>query len=128
MQRVSTAAMITVILLSIVSSALVVWLYVGRNLLARLAALNHSMQEIATGNLQADLPKGGNDELTDMAKTLAVFRDTAVAMEEAKQREISDVRRRLTEAIESISEGFVLWDAKRSVGSQQWPLPDAYTT
>jgi signal transduction histidine kinase/CheY-like chemotaxis protein len=32
-------------------------------------------------------------------------------MEEAKRREISDVRRRLTEAIESISEGFVLWDA-----------------
>jgi len=110
-QRFSTGAMIAVIVLSIICSALIVWLYVGRNLLARLAALNHSMQEIATGNLQEEIPQGGNDELADMANTLIVFRDTAVAMEEAKQREISDVRRRLKEAIESISEGFVLWDS-----------------
>ncbi|MCZ6862751.1 MAG: response regulator [Alphaproteobacteria bacterium] len=111
LQRFSTAAMIAVIVLSIICSALIVWLYVGRNLLARLAALNLSMQEIATGNLQEEIPQGGNDELADMANTLVVFRDTAIAMEEAKRREISDVRRRLTEAIESISEGFVLWDA-----------------
>ena len=110
-QRISTGVMIAVILLSIVSSALIVWLYVGRNLLARLAALNHSMHEIARGNLNADIPYGGNDELVDMANTLTVFRDTAIEMEEAKLREIGDVRRRLTDAIESISEGFVLWDA-----------------
>ncbi len=110
-QRISTGVMIAVILLSIVCSALIVWLYVGRNLLARLAALNHSMQEIASGNLQAEIPLGGTDELADMAETLTVFRNTAIEMEEAKRREISDVRRRLTEAIESISEGFVLWDA-----------------
>ena len=110
-QRISTGVMIAVILLSIVSSALIVWLYVGRNLLARLAALNHSMQEIARGNLQAKIPLGGTDELADMAETLTVFRDTAIEVEEARRREISDVRRRLTDAIESISEGFVLWDA-----------------
>ena len=110
-QRISTGVMIAVILLSIISSALIVWLYVGRNLLARLAALNHSMHEIARGNLKAEIPYGGNDELVDMANTLTVFRDTAIEMEEAKLREISDVRRRLTDAIESISEGFVLWDA-----------------
>jgi len=110
-QRISTGVMIAVIVLSIVSSALIVWLYVGRNLLARLGALNHSMQEIARGNLQADIPFGDSDELADMAETLTVFRNTAVEMEEAKRREISDVRRRLTDAIESISEGFVLWDS-----------------
>ena len=110
-QKISTTVMIAIILLSILSSALIVWLYVGRNLLDRLAALNRSMQDIASGNLNAKLPTGGSDELADMARTLTVFRDTAVEMEEAKTREIGDVRRRLTDAIESISEGFVLWDA-----------------
>jgi signal transduction histidine kinase/DNA-binding response OmpR family regulator/HPt (histidine-containing phosphotransfer) domain-containing protein len=69
------------------------------------------MHEIARGNLKAEIPFGGNDELVDMANTLAIFRDTAIEMEESRKREISDVRQRLTEAIESISEGFVLWDA-----------------
>ncbi len=110
-QQLSTGVIFAVILASIISSALIVWLYVGRNLLARLAALNLSMQDIAAGNLQAEIPLGGSDELTDMAETLTVFRNTAIEMEEAKQREISDVRRRLTDAIESISEGFVLWDS-----------------
>ena len=110
-RKISTSVMIAVIVMSIISSALIVWLYVGRNLLSRLAALNHSMQEIARGNLQAEIPFGGADELTDMAETLTVFRNTAIAMEETKEREISDVRRRLSDAIESISEGFVLWDS-----------------
>jgi signal transduction histidine kinase/DNA-binding response OmpR family regulator/HPt (histidine-containing phosphotransfer) domain-containing protein/HAMP domain-containing protein len=110
-QKFSTTVLVGIILLSIIFSALIVWLYVGRNLLARLAALNHSMHEIARGNLNAEIPYGGNDELVDMANTLTVFRDTAIEMEETRKREISDVRQRLTEAIESISEGFVLWDS-----------------
>lgn len=47
-----------------------------------------------------------------MTKALTVFRNTAIEVEESNLREIRAVQKRLTDAIESISEGFVLWDAQ----------------
>jgi signal transduction histidine kinase/DNA-binding response OmpR family regulator/HPt (histidine-containing phosphotransfer) domain-containing protein/methyl-accepting chemotaxis protein len=110
-QRFSTGILIAVVVFSIISSSLIVWLYVGRNLVARLTALSNSMREIAAGNLQAEIPSGGTDELSDMAIALNVFRDTAIEVEEASLREITDARQRLTAAIENITEGFSLYDA-----------------
>jgi len=110
-QRFSTGVLIAVVALSIISSSLIVWLYVGRNLVKRLTALSNSMLEIAGGNLKADIPSGGGDELFDMANALTIFRNTAIEMEEANLREINDARRRLTDAIENISEGFSLYDS-----------------
>lgn len=80
-QRFSSGILITVVVLSLVSSTLIVWLYVGRNLVARLTALSRSMLAIADGNLQTDLPPAGSDEVGRMAESLRVFRDTAVVRE-----------------------------------------------
>jgi signal transduction histidine kinase len=110
-QRTTTGIMIAVVAMSLISSALIVWLYVSRNLVGRLRALSNSMLDIANGNLQAEIHYGGQDEIAQMADALTVFRDTAVKMEEANLREIEEARRRLTDAIESISEGFSLYDA-----------------
>jgi len=52
-----------------------------------------------------------NDELGDMAKALDVFRDMTVQMQRSNLREIEATRRRLSDAIESISEAFSLFDA-----------------
>ena len=111
-QRFSTWVLIAAVALSLVSSTLIVWLYVGRNLIARLTALSNSMLAIAGGNLKADLPTGGKDEIGRMADALIVFRDTAVEVEETNLREIQETRRRLIDAIESISEGFSLFDSE----------------
>lgn len=111
-QRFSTGVLVAVVALSIISSSLIVWLYVGRNLLRRLTALSNSMLEIARGNLKAEIPSGGSDELFEMSKALTIFRDTALEMEEANLREIADARRRLSDAIENISEGFSLYDSE----------------
>ena len=110
-QTLSRNILIGIVVLSIVSSFLIVWLYVGRNLIARLTALSGSMMAIADGNLEAAIPSAANDEIGDMAKALVVFRDTAVEVKKSNLREISEARRRLTDAIESISEGFSLFDA-----------------
>jgi signal transduction histidine kinase/DNA-binding response OmpR family regulator len=111
-QRVSTAVMVAVVLLSLLSSVLIVWLYVNRNLIARLTGLSDSMLAIAGGNLRAPLPAAtGNDEIARMAEALTVFRNTAIEVEESNLREIEKARQRLTAAIESISEGFSLYDA-----------------
>jgi signal transduction histidine kinase/DNA-binding response OmpR family regulator len=111
-RNVSTAVLILVVALSLGSSALIVWLYVGRNITARLTALSQSMLAIARGDLEARIPRGGRDEISSMAEALTVFRDTAVEVKRTNLREIAEARRRLTEAIESISEGFSLYDAE----------------
>ncbi len=64
------------------------WLYVDRNLVARLTALSRSMLAIAGGELRAPLPEpDGGDEIAGMAEALRVFRDTEVEVVEMSLRE-----------------------------------------
>ncbi len=91
---------------------LIGWLYVGRNIVARLTALSDRMLTLAQGDLKSPLPQGGTDEIGRMAEALGVFRATAIEMEETNLREIREARARLTDAIETISEGFSLYDAE----------------
>ena len=111
-QRISGGIMIVVVILSIVSSTLIVWLYVGRAVIGRITALSDSMRAIASGNLEAEIPRGAKDEIGEMANALTVFRDTAVEVRDTNLREIRTARRRLTDAIESISEAFSLFDSE----------------
>ncbi|SCW33210.1 HAMP domain-containing protein [Rhizobium mongolense subsp. loessense] len=111
-QRYGTGVVLGSAILSLLSSVLIVWLYVDRNLLARLSGLSQSMLAIAGGNLRAPLPATGRDEIGRMAKALLLFRDTAVEVEEKNLREVAEARQRLVDAIESISEGFALYDAE----------------
>src|SRR5262249_55239678 len=66
---------------------------------------------LAAGDLRSPLPQGGIDEIGRMAESLAIFRATAVEIKETNVREVREARARLTEAIETISEGFSLYDA-----------------
>ncbi len=72
---------------SIVIAILMVWLYVGRSLVGRITGLKTAMRKIADGDLGADVPSGGADEIADMAAALEVFRDT-----------ISETQRELVQA------------------------------
>ena len=102
----------SIVLLTLLSSVLIVWLYVGRNIVARLTELSESMESVAGGDLRVDLPGGeSDDEIGRMTKALKIFRDTAVEIEENNLREIGQARQRLMDAIESISEGFCYFDA-----------------
>jgi len=109
-QQRSTWILVAVVILSLAASILIVWLYVGRNLIARLGALNDSMMAIAGGNLEAHISTGGRDEISRIASALSGFRDTAIEVRETNMRELLEARRRLNDAIESISEGFSLFD------------------
>ncbi len=112
-QVLNRNVLLAVVILSLVSSVLIVWLYVGRNLIARLTALSDSMLAIAAGNLRAPLPApGGGDEIGRMAEALIVFRDTAIEVEKSNLHEIESARRRLVDAIENSSEGFAFYDAE----------------
>lgn len=111
LQNLNRNILIGVAALSLISSLLIVWLYVGRNLIARLTALSDSMLAIADGNLRAPLPDpGSKDEIGRMAEALVVFRDTAIEVEETNLHDIQTARSRLVDAIENSSEGFVFFD------------------
>jgi serine phosphatase RsbU (regulator of sigma subunit) len=69
------------------------------------------MLAIAGGDLRSSLPvPGSNDEIGGMTEALVVFRDTAIEVEENNLRDIEAARRRLIDAIENSSEGFVFFD------------------
>lgn len=110
-QRLGRAILITVVVLSLISSTLIVWLYVERNLIARLTVLTESTLAVAGGNLTASIPVDGTDEIGRMSEALTVFRNTAAEVEEAKLQ-VVEARQRLLDAIESISDGFALYDDK----------------
>lgn len=111
-ETVSISVLLTVVGLSLISSALIVWRYVRRNLVNRLTRLSNHMLAIAAGNLDVHIDDQGDDEIADMARALKVFRDTAVEVRETNLRELREARRRLADAIDSISEGFALFDSE----------------
>jgi signal transduction histidine kinase/DNA-binding response OmpR family regulator/HAMP domain-containing protein len=85
--------------------------YVNRSLGSRLSAFSNAALALAEGNLRIELPEPhGRDEVSRLMRALTVFRDTAAEMEASNLREIEEARQRLFDAIESISEGFALFD------------------
>ena len=76
------------IVLFIAIAVAIAWLYVHRNIVHRLTSLHGVMQSLAAGRLDVDVPRGGKDELSDMADTVRVFRDQAIDKRELeKERE-----------------------------------------
>ncbi|MGB1239937.1 MAG: ATP-binding protein [Pseudomonadales bacterium] len=68
--------------LSLLFSVLAVWLYVGRNIVGRITALDRSMRTIASGHLEHSVPVSGRDEIGTMARSLESFRDQLLTLQE----------------------------------------------
>lgn len=91
-----------------------IFLYIDRSVISRIQTLKTSMEAHAKGTL-VRIPLEGNDEITDMAGTLKFFVDTIQDREhQLKQARnaASQAQNQLLDAIESITEGFVLYDEK----------------
>ncbi|MBP2316942.1 methyl-accepting chemotaxis protein [Azospirillum soli] len=82
----SRMVQIGVCVASLVLSALVVWLYVGRNLMRRLLDVKQGMARIVAGDLSVEPSVVGRDEIAEMAAALLVFRNTATEVERANAR------------------------------------------
>ncbi len=94
---------------SFVFAGAIAWLYVGRNLVRRLTGVALSMREIADGKLDTSVTVNGSDEITEMAKTLSVFRDGLAEVERAnakvaEERETAARERR--EAMVALADDF----------------------
>ncbi len=65
--------------LTLIGSALFVWLYVGRSILARISSLQRSMQQLSNGDLETSIPRSRQrDEINTMADALEVFREKMI--------------------------------------------------
>jgi adenylate cyclase len=105
-------ALVLITLLGLAGAAVVMFRYVDPRIIRPVGRITSAMTQLAAGDTSVDIPgRDRTDELGDMARALGVFRDTAIAVQEANLREIHTTRQRLADAIESISEGFSLYDA-----------------
>ena len=67
--------------ISVGGAILIAWLFVGRSLLRRLAALSAWMRRMAGGDLEAQIEIKGRDEVANMAAALEVFRQHALEVQ-----------------------------------------------
>jgi methyl-accepting chemotaxis protein len=75
----ATMAMLALGALTLVGSALFVWLYVGRNILRRIGSLQRSMQLLSGGDLESEIYRSSqHDEVAEMANSLHVFRESMI--------------------------------------------------
>ncbi|MDE0343578.1 MAG: ATP-binding protein [Deltaproteobacteria bacterium] len=83
----STAAvstgMVVLVLLNVLNviGAVALGVFVGRYLIRRMTGLAASMRSMAEGNLEVPVEVRGNDEVTDMAEALEVFRRHALEVQ-----------------------------------------------
>jgi methyl-accepting chemotaxis protein len=65
--------------LTLLGSALFVWLYVGRSILRRLGSLQRSMQLLSDGDLESEIYHSTQrDEIASMANALQIFRESMI--------------------------------------------------
>ena len=75
----ATTVMLALGALTLIGSALFVWLYVGRNILRRIGNLQRSMQLLSDGDLATDIYRSSqDDEIASMANALQIFRESMI--------------------------------------------------
>ena len=82
-QAIGTARtlLLAISVVSVVGALLIIWLFVGKVLLRRIALLSDWMRRMAGGDLEVRVPISGRDEVADMAATLEVFRRHALEVQ-----------------------------------------------
>ena len=82
-QAIGTARTILLAIsgVSVVGALLIIWLFVGKVLVRRIALLSDWMRRMAGGDLEVIVPISGRDEVADMAATLEVFRRHALEVQ-----------------------------------------------
>jgi methyl-accepting chemotaxis protein len=104
-----TMMMLGIAAASVIGAILVVWLYIGRNLVARIVGLETAMEKLAEGDLTVAVPATGHgDEIGQMAGTVEVFKRNAMAaerlrVEQETERRAKEVR---TERLEGLVNRF----------------------
>jgi adenylate cyclase len=100
-QQISSAKIILIVLsiVAVISAVMVAWLYVARGVVRRLGLLSGAMRRIAGGNLDVHIQDNRGDEIAEMARTIEVFRQNAIALDQLLA-ERKDTAARLEKIVE----------------------------
>ena len=84
-----TLALAAITLVSLGIAVLIGWLYINRNVSARLIRTATVMERLAEGDLSVEIAATGSDEISAMARTVGVFKENALEKQriEAEQKE-----------------------------------------
>ena len=123
-QRLSARILLTFATLSLISSILIVWLYVSRNLIRRLMRLSGGMLAIAGGSHHSPIDVSGSDEVAEMGRVVEIFRKNTLERDEllAEKAQAADrlekqVKERTAELAQSVEELRALGDVSQAVNS-----------
>jgi signal transduction histidine kinase len=123
-QRLSARILLLFATLSLISSILIVWLYVGRNLIRRLMRLSGGMLAIAGGNHHSPIDISGSDEVAEMGRVVEIFRKNTLERDEllAEKAQAADlleqlVKERTAELARSVEELRALGVVSQAVNS-----------
>ena len=113
--RASNASLAVTLIATLLGIALTI--LVMRSIVRPLNRLMSAMTAIIGGDLDTEIPESGRDEIGAMTRALGLLRDSLKERQQLMaDREYADTTRRtaevqLSDAIESISEGFALYDS-----------------
>ena len=123
-QRLSARLLLAFAISSLIGSTLIVWLYVGRNLIRRLMRLSDGMLAIAAGSHHRPIDISGSDEVAEMGRVVEVFRKNTLERDEllAEKAQAADrleqqVKERTAELAQSVEELRALGDVSQAVNS-----------
>ena len=133
-QELNSRILVSVTLLAVITSFLIVWLYVGRSIVGRLTRLSTAMLAIAAGQRQIGIPSTGNDEVAAMGRAVEIFwrnaieldqllaerAEAAVKLEKIVQDRTVEVERRgatLRVTFDNMEHGVLMFDSQMKLGA-----------
>src|SRR5262245_8163085 len=123
-QRLSARILLLFAVLSLISSILIVWLYVSRNLIRRLMHLSGGMLAVAGGSHNTPIHISGSDEIAEMGRVVEVLRKNTLERDElltekaqAADRLEQQVKQRTAELAQSVEELRALGEVSQAVNS-----------
>jgi len=135
-EQIHSAKIILVVLaiVAVISALMVAWLYVGRDIVYRLARLSEAMRRLAGGNRDILIQDSRGDEIAEMAHAIEVFRENAMALDEllAERKEAAirlekvveqrtgELRRRgeeLRVTLDNMVQGVLMFDSAMKVAA-----------
>ncbi|KAF0223306.1 MAG: two-component system NarL family capsular synthesis sensor histidine kinase [Rhodospirillaceae bacterium] len=75
--------MMGIAVVTVLGPLLFVWMYLGRNIVNRLAGLASAMHRIVEGDYHTKVESSGNDEIADMAGELVVFQRALAQLQDS---------------------------------------------